>query len=100
MKKKNKHHKWRHAKIYWVSESDGGRKTIPTGDYYYPTTQIAEFGAWSLVILIDESTANQARVSDCKVRFLFEHAPHHLLGSHSKLDIYEGPRKVARMVTL
>lgn len=87
------------AIIYWFSEEDGGRKKPPTGEEYYPTTELEDGSTWSLAIKLDrENPTHNAMIDNCEVCFLFDHAPHHLLRSSAEFILYEGPRKVGAMV--
>ncbi|MBR6770549.1 MAG: hypothetical protein IKM28_04815 [Lachnospiraceae bacterium] len=90
------------ARIYWFSEEEGGRKELPKkGQYYYPTIELADESTWSLVIKVDKlNQVKGERVTNGKVHFLFDHAPHNILRSSAEFILCEGPHKVAAMVIL
>jgi hypothetical protein len=89
------------AKIWWVPETEGGRKSPPTGPRYVTVVRFAEdtgnFNqeAWSLVVEFPE-TSNPAREMEAEVSFLVDEAPQHLIYPGSRFDLFEGVRIVAR----
>ncbi|MEQ5225459.1 hypothetical protein ABN220_07440 [Proteus cibi] len=86
------------VKIVWLTAIEGGRQSPPPlAGFYYPTTQLPnEPKSWSLAIEItDTKQASEHWISEGYMRFLVEHAPHHLLDELEKFEIYEGHKKVA-----
>lgn len=86
------------VKIIWLTAIEGGRQSSPPlAGFYYPTTKLPyEPENWSLVINIIKTQKEPIRwMSEGNMQFLVEHAPHHLLEELEKIEIYEGPKKVA-----
>ena len=90
----------RQSVIYWLKPDEGGRKTLPTSTTYYGTTnmdnKLSEF--WSVVIQFDKPLKINEYISPCKVSFLVDNAPNYILDEITEFVIYEGPKKVARII--
>jgi hypothetical protein len=85
------------ASIHWLSESEGGRKQLPSGHRYstvvrFPDGQDASEHSWSIVA---ELLGEPAQTSSARVYFLADTAPHHLLKSGITFELLEGNRVVA-----
>ena len=88
------------ARISWLQENEGGRPRPPIGPRYVTVVRFlddeTDFDgeAWSLVVELPE-TPDPPRQMIADVSFLVDDAPHHLIHSGSKFDLYEGSRIVA-----
>lgn len=87
------------ALIHWKTESEGGRKSIPSGPRYstvarFPAAKRWSEEAWSLVVDYEEAVATDGTVK-AAVRFLAEGAPADLLTSGGEFELLEGPKVVA-----
>jgi hypothetical protein len=92
------------AMISWVSAADGGRKHPPSGPSYSTMARFEEdagssHGEWSLVVEF-EKRFKDPRVLLANVRFLVDAAPHHLLHSGSRFELFEGRKRVAKGIVL
>jgi hypothetical protein len=89
------------AKIFWLPEIEGGRKSPPPGPQYITVARFADDKdnwpdeAWSLIIEFDELSEERPCMIT-EVRFLVEDAPSHLLYPGSKFELYEGRKLVAK----
>jgi hypothetical protein len=84
---------WVPVRVEFLSRSQGGRTTPPSGARYACTTVIARGTAseeWSVVL---DLTASPPRL-----RFLVDSAPHNLLVPGLRLDLREGPRIIGTAV--
>lgn len=90
------------SRIYWLSETEGGRKEIPTGDKYAPIIKIKNplFESddfWSVFVINkvvldkNETLANMEYLSDI--------APNNL-AKGIEFALYEGPKMVAQGTVL
>jgi len=85
------------AQITWLSATEGGRKSPPTGNKY---TTVAQFGDetlfWSLILESNEAL-NKAQSIIATIHFLADdkQAPLHLLLPGNRFKLLEGPKVVA-----
>jgi len=88
------------ATIHWLKPEEGGRKTLPASTTtYYATTVLDETPKhWSIVIQFEKPLAADEYMAPCKISFLVDTAPFHVLEEAGELDVYEGPKKVAKVV--
>ncbi len=83
------------AKINWIKTEPGGKLKIPSLDtVFYPMIRLDNNTVnWSFRLI------NKQFINDCQtiayIGFLMENAPHHLLQSNSKFQLYEGSKKIA-----
>ncbi|HPD01643.1 MAG TPA: hypothetical protein PLA01_09895 [Acetivibrio sp.] len=88
------------AKIYWISEKNGGRKNIPNSRNYSTVACFEDIKdqfsteAWSVVIDL-ENAQKESNWVIADFRFLVESAPCNLLYTGSKFQLFEGRRLVA-----
>lgn len=86
------------AQIQWLSYDQGGRKSLPSGNTYYPIiiTEGNVFDpqkeCWS-VIVSDMQTIDTLKTIS-KIQYLSEKAPKNLFPK-TKFMLYEGPKLVA-----
>ena len=91
------------VKIEWLSEQDGGRKQPPPAGSYFAVSRFAEDidwqnNAWSVVFdIYSTEKENSGYISKGSVRFLIDNAPQARMEENKSFDIYEGPKKVARV---
>ena len=89
------------AKVCWVKEEAGGRKSPPRGPQYLTVARFEEAKdtwlkeAWSLVLEFD-SPPDDALCMIADVKFLSPDGPMKLLHVGSTFDLFEGRRLVAR----
>lgn len=93
------------AKVTWLSEALGGRKTLPpVGQYItltrFPADTIWPDGAWTVVLDFEPPAAVQGSPSQAMVRFLVESAPVERLMSGAIFELYEGLQKVATVAVI
>jgi hypothetical protein len=90
----------KNAIIYFLRPEEGGRKTLPTSTTYYATTKIENFSPvfWSIVIQFEKPLGIHEYTSSCKVTFLVDTAPYSLLEEINDFFVYEGPKKIAKIV--
>ncbi|QNQ20248.1 hypothetical protein HF650_10990 [Kosakonia sp. SMBL-WEM22] len=97
------------VKVEWISARDGGRKAPPPAGRYFAVSRFPEDkewqnNAWSVVFELTATLMpadkNDSFVSEGSVRFLVENAPHERMKKSSCFDIYEGPKKVAKVFLL
>ena len=88
------------AIISFLTPEQGGRKTLPTSTIYYATTKIESVSPnfWSIVIQFERPLGENEYTSSCKLTFLVDSAPFYILEETNELFIYEGPRKVGKVV--
>jgi hypothetical protein len=93
------------ARVAWLTEGEGGRRTLPTGPRYSTPARFEgqapgpEGANWSLVLDLKTSPPQSTDwIAD--VRFLFPEAPHELLSKGARFELYEGKKCVARGVVL
>jgi hypothetical protein len=85
------------ARIVWLSASEGGRKTPPSGARYIAPALFVgrlDLNSWSLVVDL------LVRFSDptewiATVRFLSPEAPSELLSDGARFELMEGSKRVA-----
>jgi len=91
------------ARICWLPEKEGGRKTIPLGPRYVMVARFEQEKdkwpeeAWSLAIENSVPTGD-LRSQQCvmaNVHFLAPEAPTQLLYKGSRFELFEGRRCVA-----
>ena len=92
------------AMISWTSAADGGRKQPPSGPSYSTLVRFEEDtasaqGDWSLVVE-SEKRFKDPRFLLANVRFLVDAAPHQLLHSGSRFELFEGRKRVAKGIVL
>lgn len=88
------------ARIYWLSNEEGGRKQLPTKNTYYAVADFAnQDNAWSVVIEFDSppSSMGSSRICEGYISFLVEHAPSYLLAPGNEFFLSEGPKMVAKV---
>ena len=91
------------ARIEWMPASEGGRRNImPIGMRYCPIIVMEEAKAvdstlWSAEVY---NTAIENRTSFADLSYLSHEAPHHLLTSERRFDLYEGQAVVGRGVII
>lgn len=92
--------KQRIGTIHFLTKEEGGRQHPPTDLEYRPTTYIAQLEQphWSIVITFDEPMKEGEYSALCQVRFLFDHAPHHILDELKEMEVYEGAKIVGKIV--
>jgi hypothetical protein len=88
------------AIVCFFTPGEGGRKTLPTSTTYYATTKIENLypNSWSIVIQFEKPLEIQEYTSSCKVTFLVDSAPFYILDEICELFIYEGSKKVGKIV--
>ena len=78
--------KQRAGTIDFLTKEEGGRREpLPQPD-------------WCIVITFDEPLKEDEYSALCKVRFLFEHAPHYILDELQEMKVYEGGKIVGKIV--
>lgn len=88
------------ARIYWISENEGGRQKIPNSDSYSTVACFEDIKniypdeAWSIVVNLKKAHVED-RTTVAEIKFLVELAPEKLLYSGSKFELYEGKKIVA-----
>ncbi len=86
------------ARITWLSEKDGGRKTLPQGNDYAPIIVLKdkEFSLhepnWSLFVKNVEIINDLETIAE--IKYLSKSAPNNLR-SGIEFKLYEGAKKVA-----
>ena len=91
------------AKINWLSEKEGGRKSIPTGDKYAPIIVMKDKCLnlnepnWSLFVNNLEKINTLETIAE--VKYLSELAPNNL-GIGKEFKLHEGPKKVANGIII
>lgn len=89
------------AKLCWVKEIAGGRKSPPSGPRYVTVARFDEAKdrwpneAWSLVLDFREPL-DESLCMIADVRFLMPEAPVELLHPGSTFELFEGSKVVAR----
>ena len=89
------------ANMYWMTEGEGGRKTIPDSDKYSTVACFEDIKgkysdeAWSVVIDLKNADKDGRNVT-AQIRFLVEWAPNELLCSGSKFELFEGKKLVEK----
>lgn len=95
--------------VEWISAQNGGRKNPPPAGRYFAVSRFPEDihwqnNAWSVVFEFESTKKkdNQSNeyISEGTVRFLVEDAPHERMEINKYFDIYEGPKKVAKVFLL
>lgn len=93
------------ARITWLTPSEGGRSTPPSGPRYCAPARFegqppgAEGANWSLVV---EFLSRPSNSTDwiAEVRWLVDEAPYELIRMGARFELYEGKKCVARGVIL
>lgn len=91
------------AKIKWLTEEQGGRKTIPWGDKYGPIVIIKgskihlNEAVWSLLVSNKELISEFETIAE--IKYLFENAPDNL-HKGVEFELYEGSKLVATGIVL
>ncbi|KMW73161.1 hypothetical protein TI10_08580 [Photorhabdus luminescens subsp. luminescens] len=98
------------VRIEWLSKNEGGRKTPPpsAGRYFsvarFPEDINWQNNAWSVVFEIESTVKSDGKdneyISGGCVSFLMDTAPKERMETNEYFDIYEGPKKVARVFLL
>lgn len=90
----------KNATIYFLRPEEGGRRTLPTSTTYYATTQIegSPQKSWSIVVQFEKPLGIEEYTSSCKITFLVDTAPFHILDESCELFVYEGPKQVGKIV--
>lgn len=90
------------AKIYWLSEADGGRKALPSGDKYAPQIYITkprreydEF--WSIFVFNKKIISDRETLAELK--YLSDTPPTDL-AKDVEFELREGNRTVAKGIVL
>lgn len=89
------------AKISWVSREKGGRNSPPPGPRFVTVCRFEEDKdsypkeAWSLVLEFSNLLGGSLDVT-ADVSFLVDDAPHQLLHSGSKFELFEGRQLIAK----
>ncbi|MBS9443672.1 MULTISPECIES: hypothetical protein [Photorhabdus] len=93
-------------KVEWISEQNGGRKNPPPAGRYFAVSRFPEDinwqnNAWSVVFEFKSTEKKDNEyVSEGTVRFLMENAPNERMETNEYFNIYEGPKKVAKVFLL
>lgn len=91
------------ARIKWMTEEQGGRKTIPWDDKYGPVVVIKgnlinlSETVWSLLVSNKESISEYETIAE--IKYLFENAPQNLHRG-VEFELYEGSKLVANGIVL
>lgn len=94
------------AKIEWCSVEDGGRKVIPSKGRYFSVAKFSEdihskYETWSVVFELDSLCQESGKlISTGNVDFLMDTAPQEKMRKNNTFEIYEGPKKVAKVTLL
>lgn len=90
----------KNAIIFFFTPEQGGRKMLPTSTTYYATTKIEGVSPqfWSIVIRFERPLEEKEYSCPCKLTFLVDNAPFYILEEIDELFIYEGPKKVGKVV--
>ena len=89
------------AKVCWLKEEEGGRKSPPSGPKYSTVARFEDEKdswlreAWSLVLEFS-GTPDESLCITTDVRFLSEDGPMRLLHRGSVFELFEGRQLVAR----
>lgn len=91
------------AVIYWLSEAEGGRKTLPAEEKYYPTIELEDGSTEMLVVIFDRKNPAQDKMSDhCRVDYVLHRKTNPALTSNTELvlcdEIRKGSKKVLQKV--
>lgn len=90
------------ARIYWLPETQGGRRKIPSGDKYAPIIKIVNpmfktDDFWS-VFVVNKVFLNENETLSL-LEYLSTDAPDNL-SKDVEFILYEGPKKVAQGIIL
>ena len=90
------------AKVVWLTEKEGGRRSAPPIGRYYSVSRFPEEqtdwqnNAWSVVFELEKpNVTDGCIVSMGGVQFLFDTASEEWMTKYEGFEIYEVPRKVA-----
>jgi len=92
-----KHIAW----IRWIKHSEGGRKTLPVGQYSTAALFKGHDEAWSVVLNIMPKLSRihgnlfHGEKDRAYVRFLSPDAPHDWIAIGAHFELFEGSKKVA-----
>lgn len=90
------------AKICWLSETQGGRKEIPSGDKYAPIIKITNpriesNDFWSVFVINKQVLGQNETLAD--MEYLSDDAPDNL-SAGVEFMLYEGSKNVASGIVL
>ena len=91
------------ARIHWISENMGGRRTLPSGDSYAPIIILkgeiidGNCDNWSINVKIKKIISSNETIAD--MIYLSKDAPK-VLSTGKEFELYEGMRKVAYGIVL
>ena len=91
------------ARIEWLTEEQGGRKTIPWSEKYAPVAIIKgesfdfQDSFWSLIVNNIESVSEYETIAE--IHYLFDSAPDNLYKG-IEFGLYEGTKLVANGIVL
>lgn len=94
------------VKIEWCSIEDGGRKEIPSKGRYFSVAKIpgdisSKYETWSVVFELESLHQESGKfISTGKFDFLMDTAPQEKMRKSNTFEIYEGPKKVAKVTLL
>lgn len=84
-----------YAQLQWLSESKGGRKELPIGQYYAANIRFGDDERlWSVLILFSGEAPNEMRSQFVGLAFLFRENLENELSVGKRISIYEGPTKL------
>ena len=88
------------ARIHWLSEQEGGRRTAVSSQRYMGPAEIdgpgTSAGLWTLVV--ERASTEPEADETVEVHFLMDDAPHDRLRAGAGFRLMEGARTVARGV--
>lgn len=91
----------RRAEISWLKPEEGGRRILPDKTTYYAVANFTNFDtAWSVVVEFDTPPilSDIPYISSGYISLLVDYGPDYLLSPGSEFFIYEGPKKVAKIL--
>jgi hypothetical protein len=94
------------VKVEWIPSNAGGRKNPPPGGEYFAVAQFDEDKnwdgiSWSVKFELEAPLLEgDVIVSYGRAGFLFLEAPQHKLSEKNIFFIYEGPKKVAKVISI
>lgn len=93
-------------KVEWIPPEAGGRKSPPGGGEYFSVARFDEDKnwdgiSWSIKFTLETPVLeNNLLVSYGMAQFLFSSAPHNKLAGNNSFFIYEGAKKVAKVISM